>query len=83
MVDGWLVFFCIRQKTKFVNGFPNSLLRTAAKFVEPDAHTMGDSFGVSIGACVARAISMCRHCMFGFIFLGLRLLQPFPFDALA
>ena len=42
----------------------NVLLRTVAKFVERDAHTMGDSFGVSVGACVARARSMFRHCVF-------------------
>ena len=62
MVHGWL-FFLHPPKT-FFKGLPNVLLRTVAKFVERDAHTTGDSCGVSVGACVTRAKSMFRHCVF-------------------
>ena len=45
MVDGWLVFFCIRPKKCFVKGLSNDSLRTVAKFVERDAHTGGFFWG--------------------------------------
>ena len=80
MVVGWFVFFCIRQKKQcFVKGFPKGLLRTVARFVERDAHTMGDSFGVCVGACVARARSIFRHCVFRLRFFVIAFVAAAPF----
>ena len=44
-VDGWLMFFGIRQNMCFVRGAPIDLFRTVARFVERYAHTLGSLFG--------------------------------------
>ena len=79
------MFFASAKKQCFVKGFPHDLLRTVAKSVERDAHTMGDSFGVSVGACVAGARSMFRHCVFRlrFFVIAFGAAAPFRCSSLA
>ena len=78
LVDGQC-FSASTKKQCFVKGSPNDLLRTVAKLVECDGHTMGNSFGGSVGACVARARSMFQHCVFRLRFVVIAFVAAVPF----